>query len=177
MATGHYLGDTGDFSNTIYAGFPVAAAGGSATPFLENDRVIDEVDDHFAGNYLNEEAMLKAARDAGLGTAAIGKVGPAYIFDPTARDGITTIVIDDATGSASGVPLSEAVTKALGAAGLPVKTPGRGDNVTHETVTSEPTSAGLRTVLETQRVGDTRYFDAAGFPGRTVGLSAKAAQR
>ncbi len=29
MATGHYLGDTGDFSNTIYAGFPVAAAGGS----------------------------------------------------------------------------------------------------------------------------------------------------
>ena len=23
MATGHYLGDTGDFSNTIYAGFPV----------------------------------------------------------------------------------------------------------------------------------------------------------
>ena len=24
MATGHYLGDTGDFSNTIYTGFPVA---------------------------------------------------------------------------------------------------------------------------------------------------------
>src|SRR5580692_11679347 len=43
MATGHALGDTGDFSNTIYTGFPVAAAGGSVTPFLENDRVIDEV--------------------------------------------------------------------------------------------------------------------------------------
>src|SRR5205807_4274595 len=27
MATGHYLGDTGDFSNTIYTGYPVAAAG------------------------------------------------------------------------------------------------------------------------------------------------------
>src|SRR5450755_1869638 len=67
MATGHYLGDTGDFSNTIYAGFPVAAAGGSVTPFLENDRVIDEVDDHFVGNYLDEEAVLKAARDAGFG--------------------------------------------------------------------------------------------------------------
>jgi alkaline phosphatase len=35
MATGHYLGDTGDFSNTIYAGFPVASAAGSQTPFLE----------------------------------------------------------------------------------------------------------------------------------------------
>src|SRR3978361_1132403 len=68
MSTGHYLGDTGDFSNTIYTGFPVAAAGGTGTPFLENDKVIDEVDDHFAGNYLNEEAVLKAAHAAGLGT-------------------------------------------------------------------------------------------------------------
>ncbi len=25
MATGHYLGDTGDFSNTVYAGFPCRA--------------------------------------------------------------------------------------------------------------------------------------------------------
>src|SRR4051794_29504719 len=37
MATGHKLGDTGDFSNTIYTGFPVAAAGGSITPFIEQD--------------------------------------------------------------------------------------------------------------------------------------------
>src|SRR5581483_10917416 len=27
MATGHMLGDTGDFSNTIYTGFPVPSAG------------------------------------------------------------------------------------------------------------------------------------------------------
>src|SRR5689334_9390598 len=40
MATGHYLGDTGDFSNTIYTGFPVAAAGGSVTPFIEQDRIL-----------------------------------------------------------------------------------------------------------------------------------------
>src|SRR5882757_7244310 len=37
MATGHYLGDTGDFSNTIYTGYPVGAAGGTVTPFLEVD--------------------------------------------------------------------------------------------------------------------------------------------
>ena len=39
MATGHYLGDTGDFSNTIYTGYPVGAAGGTVTPFLEVDPV------------------------------------------------------------------------------------------------------------------------------------------
>src|SRR5260370_34634313 len=35
MATGHMPGDTGDFSNTIYAGFRVPSAGNSVTPFLE----------------------------------------------------------------------------------------------------------------------------------------------
>jgi hypothetical protein len=35
---------------------------------------------------------------------------------------------------------------------------------------SEPSETGLRTVLQYQTVGRTRYFDAAGFPGRTVGL-------
>jgi hypothetical protein len=128
MATGHYLGDTGDFSNTIYAGFPVETAGGSVVPFLENDQVIDEVDDHFGGNYLDEEAILAAAREAGLSTAAVGKLGPALIFDHTARDGQKTIVIDDATGSPAGVPLSREVTEALAAAGLPAKAPGRGAN-------------------------------------------------
>jgi len=29
LATGHYLGDTGDFSNTIYTGYPVGPADGS----------------------------------------------------------------------------------------------------------------------------------------------------
>src|SRR5205823_10801702 len=38
MATGHYFGDTGDFSNTIYVGRPVPGAENSVTPFLENDR-------------------------------------------------------------------------------------------------------------------------------------------
>src|SRR5689334_20399782 len=32
MATGHYLGDTGDFSNTIYTGKPVAHANNTVTP-------------------------------------------------------------------------------------------------------------------------------------------------
>jgi hypothetical protein len=41
---------------------------------------------------------------------------------------------------------------------------------------SAPAAGGLRTVLDYQQVGDTRYFDAAGFPGRTVGLSEAVAQ-
>src|SRR3981189_3396582 len=38
------------------------------------------------------------------------------------------------------------------------------------TVSSKPSANGLRTVLNFQRVGAQRYFDAAGFPGRTLGL-------
>jgi hypothetical protein len=39
------------------------------------------------------------------------------------------------------------------------------------TVISEPADNGLRTVLDIQSVGNTRYFDAGGFFGRTLGLS------
>ena len=39
-------------------------------------------------------------------------------------------------------------------------------------IKSKPSANGLRTVLNFQRVGTQRYFDAAGFPGRTLGLDA-----
>jgi len=35
---------------------------------------------------------------------------------------------------------------------------------------SEQDATGRRTVVQIQQVADTRYFDAAGYPGRTVGL-------
>jgi hypothetical protein len=38
-------------------------------------------------------------------------------------------------------------------------------------LTSEPAPNGLVTVVNMQTAGGMRYFDAAGFPGRTVGLS------
>ena len=37
-------------------------------------------------------------------------------------------------------------------------------------IRSGPAAGGIRTVLNYQLVGTTRYFDAAGFPGRTLGL-------
>jgi predicted AlkP superfamily pyrophosphatase or phosphodiesterase len=127
MASGHYLGDTGTFSNTIYTGKPVASANGTVTPFIEVDPVLKEVDEQFGGDYLNEETILKMARDKGFSTAAIGKLGPTLIFDHTDY-GKNTIVIDDATGGEKGVPISDEMKAALTKAGLPTTTPPRGDN-------------------------------------------------
>ena len=128
MATGHMLGDTGDFSNTIYAGFPVPGANNTSTPFLENDAVLGDVDEHFAGNYLDEATILKMARDKGYSTASIGKVGPVLIFDPTERSGAQTIIVDDATGTPKGIPLSADLTQRLQAANVAVAAPTRGAN-------------------------------------------------
>src|SRR5471030_499256 len=132
MATGHYLGDTGDFSNTIYTGYPVEAAVGTVTPFLESDPVLRDVDEHFGGDYLNEETVLKMARAKGYSTAAMGKLGPTLIFDHTDKtgaDGLHSIVIDDATGDAKkGVQLSQEMQAALTKANLPLATPSRGEH-------------------------------------------------
>ena len=98
MATGHYLGDTGDFSNTIYAGYPIGASAGSATPYLESDPVLLELSSRLGGSYLNEETVLAAARAAGYATAAVGKLGPTAIFDVSDATGAGTIVVDDSTG-------------------------------------------------------------------------------
>jgi predicted AlkP superfamily pyrophosphatase or phosphodiesterase len=127
MATGHYLGDTGTFSNTIYTAFSSVPAGDTVVPFIENDAVLGDVDEHFSGDYLNEETILKMARAQGFSTAAIGKVGPTLIFDHTDR-GKNTIVIDDSTGGKTGVPLSDEMKDALTKANLPLTTPSRGDN-------------------------------------------------
>ena len=91
------------------------------TPFIEVDPVLKEVDEQFGGDYLNEETILKMARDKGFSTAAIGKLGPTLIFDHTDY-GKNTIVIDDATGGKNGVPLSDEMTDALTKAGLPTTT-------------------------------------------------------
>jgi hypothetical protein len=136
MATGHYLGDTGDFSNTIYTG-PTAlpAAAGNITPFLESDPVIRDADTQFGGNYLNEETLLQMARAKGMQTAAIGKLGPTFIQDHVRDDdknpsAFPQLVIDDKTGTADGVPLPKAVQDALEgpSIGLGSKTPSRGWN-------------------------------------------------
>ena len=144
MATGHYLGDTGDFSNTIYTGYTNAPAGDTVVPFLENDAVLGDIDDHFGGNYLNEDTILKLARAKGFSTATIGKVGPALIFDHTDRadkPGVHSIVVDDSTGGKTGVPLSDEMKDVLTKANLPLTAPSRGANGDPGTATKPGTTA------------------------------------
>jgi arylsulfatase A-like enzyme len=154
IATGHYLGDTGDFSNVLYSGYPVFNKGdygnsaGSNTPALENDQVLGDIDDHFGGNYLTEESLLAYARTHGYSTAAVGKTGPTLIqdvtegnIDPTTGKAAApiTIIIDDATGTAAGIPLSDTIAAALISAGLGTKAPSRGANGQPGTSTSPGT--------------------------------------
>jgi hypothetical protein len=140
IATGHYLGDTGDFSNTLYPGFVIPPVTGvqvpyTPTPFIENDAVIGCIDDRFSGNYLDEETLLHYAHEHGFLTAAIGKLGPALIQDAAAgasQNGTVpvpaTVVIDDSTGKPGGIPLSPAIIAALKKAGLMVVAPDRSNN-------------------------------------------------
>jgi hypothetical protein len=138
IATGHYLGDTGDYSNQIYIGHPVFFDGnfgrppGSYAPYVENDRVLGDLDAQFQGNYLNEETLLAAARLHGFNTAAVGKMGPAAIQDVSQLNPVNrafaipqTVIIDDGTGTPDGVPLAPEVASALAAAGLPTTAPAR----------------------------------------------------
>ena len=90
--------------------------------------MLGDVDEHFSGDYLNEETILKGARTAGYSTASIGKLGPALIFDHTERTGQHTILVDDMTGRAGGIPLSDELKQRLAAATLPPQAPTRGDN-------------------------------------------------
>jgi arylsulfatase A-like enzyme len=132
IATGHYLGDTGDFSNAEYVGFPTfnhgdfGKAPGSPTPFLENDPVLGDLNDHAPnGNFLSEISLLALARQHGFNTAAIGKLGPVAIQDITqlkpAQGHFTvpaTVILDDSTGTAGGVPVPPEVLSAFASAGL-----------------------------------------------------------
>ncbi len=139
IATGHYLGDTGVFSNTEYVGFAIFDSGsfghqpGTPTPFTENDQVLADLDDHFpARNFGTETSLLALAHEHGFNTAAIGKLGPVALQDLTRvgsdRDGFLmpqTLVIDDSTGTPEGVPLPRQTAAALSAAGLSLVAPSR----------------------------------------------------
>jgi arylsulfatase A-like enzyme len=51
---------------------------------------------------------------------------------------------------------------------------GQMPRVETHTLQSAPAANGLRTILNFQQIGTTKYFDAAGFAGRTVGLTGAA---
>jgi arylsulfatase A-like enzyme len=139
IATGHALGDTGDFSNTIWVGHATYDTGnyglapGTPVPFIENDQAIGDLDDHFGGNYLGEETLLAMARAHGYHTAAFGKIGPTAIQDVSALAPVNgkapppsaAIIIDDATGTPAGVAIPPALLEQFRAAKLPPEAPQR----------------------------------------------------
>lgn len=138
IATGHGLGDTGDYSNTIYPGAwlskpePTAAAG-SDTPFLENDQVLANMNSLFAGNYLGERTLLSVAREKGFNVASVGKLGPTAIqqneavtwdsFGLLSTNG--AIIIDDSTGESGGLPLPPEILEDLEKSNLSEASPTR----------------------------------------------------
>src|ERR1035441_2495588 len=132
IATGHGLGDTGDFSNTLYPGTWLArpdqpAAAGYLTPFLENDEVLADMNGAFHGNYIGEKTLLGVAREKGFNVASVGKLGPTAIqlnqsigWDQLGfLSSQGAIVVDDSTGQPAGFPLSPETHDAIPKAGLP----------------------------------------------------------
>src|SRR4051812_29348149 len=66
IATGHYIGDTGNFGNTLHTGIAMDSAKGSTIAGLENNAVLAEMNQKFGGNYLNEETLIARARAQGF---------------------------------------------------------------------------------------------------------------
>ena len=147
IATGHGLGDTGDYGNFIYPGVWLAkpdpaAALGSVAPFLENDEVLADMNGLFDGNYLGERTLLSVAREHGFHVASVGKLGPAAIQQNESLrwsqlgflNGNGAIVVDDSTGKPNGVPLPPEILEALEKAGLAQESPLRSNGYSENSI-------------------------------------------
>ncbi len=129
IATGHGLGDTGDFANSVFVGDPpLGPVAPSRIADYENDETLVAMNERFGGNYLGETTLLEAARRGGFQTAAVGKIGPASIQSAPVFGGDPTVILDDRTGRGHGMPLQPAIEAAIRAAGLEPQTPDRTAN-------------------------------------------------
>jgi arylsulfatase A-like enzyme len=104
IATGHYLGDTGNYGNTLFTGFPVPCHQGMTVTFIEDDCILRDIKGHLGDNYIGQTTLLEGARAAGYNTVVVGKRGPAAIQYLAALDskndsvdGPLGIFIDEAT--------------------------------------------------------------------------------
>ncbi|MEJ1969604.1 MAG: alkaline phosphatase family protein [Rhizomicrobium sp.] len=108
IATGHYLGDTGDYGNTLWFDFAVPCKLGPVVTFLEDDCVLRDVKAHFGDGYMGQATLVDSARAAGFNTAILGKKGPAAIQDLASLDSAGAkiedpagILVDDGTNHAT----------------------------------------------------------------------------
>jgi arylsulfatase A-like enzyme len=166
IATGHRLGDTSDYSNTLYVGFRTFESGnfnhgpGTTIPFIENDEILTDLNSHFDGNYLNEQTLLEAARLKGYNTAAFGKIGPAAIQDirELATQGEKfrapkTIIIDDSTAYNPydsnhpvplAIPLPDDLVNRMLKLNIPLDIPGRNNGFPEKSPYNNAYSGGPR---------------------------------
>jgi arylsulfatase A-like enzyme len=96
IATGHYLGDTGDYANTLFVDFPVPCRQGVTVTFLESDCVLTDMKAHFGAGFIGQTSLVQAARAANLNVMVFGKTGPAAIQNLDALDG-QGLLVDEFT--------------------------------------------------------------------------------
>ncbi|MGA1984449.1 MAG: alkaline phosphatase family protein [Acidobacteriaceae bacterium] len=176
IATGHGLGDTGDYSNTIYPGMwltheDTPGATGALVPFLENDEVLANMNDVFHGNYLGEKTLLGLALEKGMNVASVGKLGPSAIQlndyigwnQLGLLDNHGAIVIDDSTGQANAIPLPLEIVDALSSAKLPTDAPLRTNGFSESSAWSNAHAGDAATpgTLEANRVQQQWFADVA----------------
>ncbi|MDP9103514.1 MAG: alkaline phosphatase family protein [Pseudomonadota bacterium] len=126
IATGHQVGDTGNFGNAFWVGQSTNPASPTNFAVVEDEDVQRGLAKVYGGNYLNEESLLAAARRAGYSTAVVGKEGPAWVQDVTGDP--NSILIDDETGGPQGRPLSPELKAAFKKAGIKPVAEDRGLN-------------------------------------------------
>lgn len=117
IATGHFLGDTGNYSNTLYVGFPVKCSVDNAPviTFVEDDCVLRQVKAHYGSGYLGQTTLIQAARQAGYNTVVMGKTGPAAIQYLGALDSS-----DDDVNAPLGVFIDDSTNRAKKFDGTPM---------------------------------------------------------
>jgi len=177
IATGHGLGDTGDYGNALYPGLwltrpDVTAAAGNISPFLEADDVLANINAAFNGDYLGEPTLLSYARTHGFNVASIGKIGPTAIqqIDAVAWDplGFLTsgdaIIIDDSTGDpAVGIRLPDNIKDEIDKAGLSTDAPIRSNGYPDASAANNGFSGDAQTpgTLDANRVQEQWFTDVA----------------
>src|SRR5262249_36633570 len=120
ISTGHALGDTGIFSNTVWVGY--RTYNGTPTPFIENDQILSEAAARFNGRFPSEAALLSVAVRQGFNAASIGKLGPTALLNMGTAG---PLIIDDSTGNLGVFPLPSNVVEEMKEAGLPTDAPTR----------------------------------------------------
>lgn len=79
VATGHLPGDTGNYANSFYTGFPVKCADDAPLAFVEDNCILKDIKAHFPSDYMAQTTLLQAAHKAGYNTVLVGKKGPLAI--------------------------------------------------------------------------------------------------